>query len=468
MRHPDRYFDSEPAVRGIARELYNSVKDLPLVCPHGHVDPRILVEDAPFPNPAALFVVPDHYLFRMLYSQGVPLESLGVPRTDGGPVETDPRNIWRTFAEKFYLFRGTPSGCWLQDELEGVFGIEEPLDGRSAMRIFDRISEQLETPEFRPRALFERFKIEVLCTTDAATDTLKHHRQIHESGWNGRVLPTFRPDSAVAIQAPGWREEIRQLGRLTGIAVESFRDFIVALEKRRTAFRMAGATSTDHAVVQPCTEELTAAEAEAIFARALKGQATEEDAGRFTAHMLMEFARMSAEDGLVMQLHAGSWRNHNRPVFETFGSDKGCDIPVATEFTRNLHALLGKFGNHHRFRLVLFTLDESTYSRELAPLAGHYPAVRLGPPWWFHDSIQGMLRYRQQVVETAGIYNTAGFNDDTRAFVSIPARHDLSRRVDSSFLAGLVARHIISLEDAGEMIADLAYNLVRETYRLAS
>ena len=335
------------------------------------------------------------------------------------------------------------------------------------MRIYDRISEKLETPEFRPRALFERFKIEVLCTTDAATDTLKHHRQIRESGWSGRVLPTFRPDSAVAILAPGWREEIRQLGRLTGIAVESFKDFIAALEKRRTVFRMSGATSTDHAVVQPYTEELTAAEAEAIFARALKGQATEEDAGRFTAHMLMEFARMSAEDGLVMQLHAGSWRNHNRPVFEAFGSDKGCDIPVATEFTRNLHALLGKFGNHSRFRLVLFTLDESTYSRELAPLAGHYPALRLGPPWWFHDSIQGMLRYRQQVSETAGIYNTAGFNDDTRAFVSIPARHDLSRRVDSSFLAGLVARHIISLEDAGEMIVDLAYNLVRETYRLA-
>ena len=467
MRHPDRYFDSEPAVRGIARQLYQSVKDLPLVCPHGHVDPRILVEDAPFPNPAALFVIPDHYLFRMLYSQGVPMESLGVPRVDGGPVETDPRKIWRTFAEKFYLFRGTPSGCWLQDELEGVFGIEEPLDGRSAMRIYDRIGEKLETPAFRPRALFERFKIEVLCTTDAAMDSLKYHRQIGESGWNGRVIPTFRPDSAVAVRAPAWREEIRQLGKLTGIAVESFKDFIVALEKRRTVFRMAGAASTDHAVVQPYTEELTAAEAEAIFARALKGQATEEDASRFTAHMLMEFARMSAEDGLVMQLHAGSWRNHNRPVFEAFGPDKGCDIPVATEFTRNLHALLGKFGNHHRFRLVLFTLDETTYSRELAPLAGHYPAVRLGPPWWFHDSIQGMLRYRQQVGETAGIYNTAGFNDDTRAFVSIPARHDLSRRVDSSFLAGLVARHILSIEDAGEMIVDLAYNLVRETYRLA-
>jgi glucuronate isomerase len=176
---------------------------------------------------------------------------------------------------------------------------------------------------------------------------------------------------------------------------------------------------------------------------------------------------MSAEDGLVMQLHPGSWRNHNRLIFEAFGPDRGCDIPVATEFTRNLRALLNKFGNHPNFRLVLFTLDESTYSRELAPLAGHYPAVRLGPPWWFHDSIQGMLRFRQRATETAGIYNTAGFNDDTRAFASIPARHDLARRVDSSFLAGLVARHIIEMEEAGEMIVDLACNLARDAYRLA-
>ena len=462
MRHPDRYFEPDPTVREIARKLYQVAARLPLVCPHGHVDPRMLADDLAFPNPAALFVVPDHYLFRMLYSQGVPLEELGVPRLDGGPVETDPRRIWQRLADKFYLFRGTPSGCWLQDELAGVFGIEEPLTSQSATPIYDQISQKLATPEFRPRALFDRFRIEVLCTTDAATDSLEHHRKIRESGWKGRVLPTFRPDAAVNILAPAWPMEIEKLGGIT-----SFKEYIAALEKRRVFFKSMGAVSTDHAVVQPYAEELPSAEAEAIFTRALRGQASQEDARRFTAHMLMEFARMSAEDGLVMQLHAGSWRNHNHVIFEKFGLDKGCDIPVANEFTLNLRPLLNKFGNDPRLRLVLFTLDESTYSRELATLAGHYPAVRLGPPWWFHDSIQGMLRYRQRVTETAGIYNTAGFNDDTRAFLSIPARHDLCRRVDSGFLAGLVARHIIDMEDAEQMIVDLSYNLAVDTYRLA-
>jgi glucuronate isomerase len=466
MRHPDRYLDPDPAVRPVARELYERVRDLPLVCPHGHVDPRILSEDVPFPNPAALLVVPDHYLFRMLYSQGVPLESLGIRRLDGGPVETDPRAMWQRFAEKFFLFRGTPSGCWLQDELADVFGIDEPLDGPSAMRIYGQIGEKLATPEYRPRALFERFRIEVLCTTDAASDTLEQHSRIRESGWKGRVLPTFRPDAAVAILAPNWGLEVERLGHAAGMEIRGYGDFIAVLESRRAFFRSMGATSTDHGVVEPHTEELTAVDAESIFDRALAGRATEEDGHRFTSHMLMEFARMSADDGLVMQLHAGCWRNHNGAIFEAFGPDHGCDIPVATEFTRNLRALLNKFGNHSRFRLVLFTLDESTYSRELAPLAGHYPAVRLGPPWWFNDSIQGMLRFRQRVTETAGIYNTAGFNDDTRAFLSIPARHDLSRRVDASFLAGLVARHVLTMEEAGEMAVDLAYNLARETYRL--
>jgi glucuronate isomerase len=467
MRHPDRYLDPDPAVREVARKLHSKVAALPLICSHGHVDPRILAEDRPFPNPAVLFVVPDHYLFRMLYSQGVPMESLGVPRLDGRPVETDPRKIWRRLGENFHLFRGTPSGCWLADELAGVFGIEEPLNAKTAMDIYDHISEKLATPEFRPRALFERFRIEVLCTTDAATDTLDHHRKIRESGLRGRVLPTFRPDAAVAILAPAWRQEIEKLGSLVGEEIASFRKFIAALESRRAFFKSMGAVSTDHAVVQPYTEELAPSEAEAIFSRALVGRASEQDSLRFTAHMLMEFARMSTDDGLVMQLHPGSWRNHNLAVFEAFGPDKGCDIPVATEYTRNLHPLLNKYGNNASFRMVLFTLDESTYSRELAPLAGHYPALRLGPPWWFHDSIQGMLRFRQRVVETAGIYNTAGFNDDTRAFLSIPARHDLCRRVDASFLAGLVARHIIEMAEAEEMIVDLAYNLARDTYRLA-
>lgn len=466
MRHPDRYFDPDPQIRAVARRLYEGVAGLPLISPHGHVDPRILAEDLPFPDPAALLVIPDHYLLRMLYSQGVPLEKLGVPRRDGAPVERDPRRIWQTFADHVHLFLGTPSGCWLADELECVFGIEEPLNPGTAMRIYDRISELLARPEYRPRALYERFRIEVLCTTDAATDALEHHRRIRESGWKGRVLPTFRPDAAVAILSPEWPSEIARLGERAGITIAGYRDFIRALEDRRAFFRSMGAVATDHAAVEPYTEELSPAAAEAIFTRALAGRATDQDARAFTAHMLMEFARMSADDGLVMQLHPGSWRNHNQALYEAFGPDKGCDIPVATEYTRNLRALLNKYGSHPNFRLVLFTLDESTYSRELAPLAGHYPALRLGPPWWFHDSIQGMIRFRRSVTETAGIYNTAGFNDDTRAFLSIPARHDLNRRVDAGFLAELVATHVIEEADARRMSRDLAYNLARDTYRL--
>jgi glucuronate isomerase len=466
MMNPDRYFSPVPAVRDIARALYERVADLPLVCPHGHVDPRMLAEDTPFPNPAALLVIPDHYLVRMLYSQGVPMESLGIPRLDGGPTEADPRKIWQRFADHFHLFRGTPSGAWLAHELEGVLGITERLTSESAMRIYDRIEEQLAKPEFRPRALFERFRIEVLCTTDAATDTLEWHRLMRESGWRADVRPTFRPDLAINILHPSWKQEIERLGALAGRDVRDFRTYIRALEERRAFFKTMGATATDHAAVTPYTAELSPSEAATIFERALKGCATEADARAFTGHMLIEMARMSVDDGLVMQLHPGSDRNHNELVFKRFGPDRGCDIPLATEFTRNLRPLLNKYGNEPSFRLVLFTLDETTFSRELAPIAGHYPAVRLGPPWWFFDSIEGMLRFRYAVTETAGIYNTAGFNDDTRAFLSIPARHDLARRVDAQFLADLVSRHIIEREDAEAMIGEMAYGLAKKTYRL--
>ena len=466
MLSSDRYFSPVPAVRAVARSLYERVARLPLVCPHGHVDPRLLAEDEPFPNPAALIVVPDHYLVRMLYSQGVPMEHLGIPRLDGAPVETDPRRIWQTFADHFYLFRGTPSGAWLKLELESVFGVTERLDSRSAMGIYDRIEAQLAEPSFRPRALFERFNIEVLCTTDAATDTLEWHGKIRESGWPGRVRPTFRPDLAINILHPSWKDEIGRLGALAGREIAGYADYIGALENRRAFFKAMGATATDHAAVTPYTGELARADVEALFTRALRGRATDADAHAFTGHMLMEMARMSTEDGLVMQLHPGSDRNHNDLVFRRFGPDKGCDIPLATEYTRNLRPLLNKYGNEPTFRLVLFTLDETTYSRELAPLAGHYPALRLGPPWWFHDSIEGMLRFRYQVTETAGIYNTAGFNDDTRAFPSIPARHDVARRVDAQFLADLVSRHVIELDDAEDMIGELAYGLAKRTYKL--
>ncbi|MCX7668460.1 MAG: glucuronate isomerase, partial [Anaerolineae bacterium] len=396
---PDRFFGPDGRQKEIARRLYDRVANLPLVCPHGHVDPRMFADpDYSFGSPADLLIIPDHYVFRMLYSQGVPLEALGVPRRDGGPVETDHRKIWQTFADHFYLFRGTPTGIWLTQELVEVFGVTEKLTGASAMRIYDQIADCLTRPEFRPRALFERFNIEVLATTDAASDPLVYHQAIRASGWKGRVVPTFRPDGVVNLDAPGWRQNIDALSAASGIEVSSYRALIAALEERRAFFKQMGATATDHAALTPATGELSAAEAEAIFARALKGQATADDAARFTGHMLMEMARTSIEDGLVMQLHPGSFRNHNPEVFARHGLDKGADIPIATEYTRNLKPLLDKYGRDPRLTLILFTLDETTYSRELAPLAGPYPALRLGPPWWFHDSLNGMARYFDQVM----------------------------------------------------------------------
>ena len=462
----DRFFDADPGVRSIARDLYEEIRSLPLVCPHGHVDPRILAEDSPFPEPTALIIIPDHYIFRMLYSRGISLESLGVPTRDGTPVETDPRKIWQTFGEHYYLFRGTPTGVWLDYELYYLFDVRTKLSGDSAQQIYDEIAEKLTSPEFRPRALFDRFNIEVLTTTDAATDSLEHHQAIRQSGWKGRVIPAFRPDALFRISLPGWAGEVEKLASVSGVPVNHYEGFIDAIEQRRKFFRKMGATSTDHAVLEPYTERLPESEAERIFHRAMDGEATAVDQRRFEAHMLMEMARMSLDDGMVMQIHPGSSRDHNQRLFQRFGQDKGADIPLATEYTRNLRNLLNAYGNDPRLTLVLFTLDESTYARELAPLAGHYPAVRLGPPWWFHDSIEGMIRFRHSTTETAGIYNTAGFNDDTRAFCSIPARHDLARRVDANFLAGLVARHIVDLSDAREMARAVAYDLARETYRL--
>jgi len=470
----DRFFDPDPAVRRVARELYDETRTLPIVSPHGHVDPAILARNERFAEPAALIVQPDHYILRLLYARGVPLEALGVPRRDrgggggggGAPVETDTCKVWKLFADHYYLFRGTPTGAWLDYELHEVFGVRDRLSGETAARVYDEIAEKLATPEFLPRALFQRFNIEVLATTDAASDSLDHHRTIRESGWKGRVIPCFRPDAVFRIATPEWPAQLEALGREHGAPLVDYAEFIRALEDRRTFFKSMGATATDHGVLEPYTTWLSPDEAETLFQRARQGDVTAADERRFTAHLLMEMARLSVRDGLVMQIHAGALRNHNRLVFERFGPDRGADIPVATEFTRNLRPLLNAYGNEERLTVVVFTLDESTYSRELAPLAGHYPSVRLGPPWWFHDSLEGMRRFRERTTETAGIYKTAGFNDDTRAFCSIPARHDMARRVDADFLAGLVARHVIDKNDARRMARALAYELAKETYKL--
>jgi len=464
--NPDRFFDPDPAIRRVAREIYHETTELPLVCPHGHVDPRLLASNDPFPEPTALILQPDHYILRMLYSRGVGLEQLGVPPRDGSGVERDPRRIWSTFARHYYLFRGTPTGAWLDHELSDVFEVRTRLDADSADVVHDEIAEKLASPEFRPRALFDRFRIEALVTTDSAADSLEHHQSIRKSGWKGRVLPCFRPDTVFQIAAPAWPGAVAALGEAASTPISDYATFVRVLEDRREFFKAMGATATDHAVVEPYTARLEDDEAADSFDRALAGSATAADQHAFEAHLLMEMARMSIADGLVMQLHAGSFRDHNMPLAERFGPNVGGDIPVAAEYTRNLRALLNAYGADPRFTLIVFTLDESTYSRELAPLAGHYPALRLGPPWWFHDSVEGMMRFRQRTTETAGIYNTVGFNDDTRAFCSIPARHDLARRVDANYLGGLVTRHVIELSDAREMARALAYELPKEAYRL--
>lgn len=463
---PDRCFAVDPTQRRVGRELYRSVEALPLLCPHGHVSPALLSDPAAsLGTPAELFVIPDHYVTRLLFSQGVPLEALGIPARDGTAVETDHRKIWQRFAESFYLFRGTPTGFWLADELVSLFGVEERLNGASAQRTYDIIQARLAQSEFAPQALLARFNIALLATTDAATDTLVHHRRLHADGLT-HIRPTFRPDAVVDIASPDWLAQIAVLGQVSGVDVVDYASYIRALEQRRAFFKELGALATDHGAVTPYTERLGAGEAEALFAHALAGNASAAEAARFTGHMLLEFARMSVEDGLVMQLHVGSLRNHNSAVFERFGPDNGADIPIATEWTRNLRPLLSAYGADPRFRLILFTLDESSYSRELAPLAGHYPAVLLGPPWWFFDSVSGMRRYFDQVVETAGFYNLAGFNDDTRAFASIPSRHDVWRRVSCDYLAGLVVQGLLAEDEAAELAYELAFGLAKRAYRV--
>ncbi|MDR3494795.1 MAG: glucuronate isomerase [Ancalomicrobiaceae bacterium] len=464
--HPDRLFPADPATRDIARRLYATVANLPIISPHGHTDPSWFAENEAFPDPARLFIVPDHYVHRMLYSQGIRPEEVGVPRIDGGPVESDPRKIWRRFCENFYLFRGTPSWLWLNHAFTTVFGISERPSAENADKLYDIVAESLTKPEFRPRALYERFNIEVMATTESPLDDLRHHRKILASGWKGRVVTAYRPDMVVDPDVANFAKNLADLGAITGRDTQSWTGYLAALADRRAYFKSYGATSTDHGHRTAQTADLAPAEAEQLFDRVKSGVATPADAELFRAQMLTEMARMSLEDGLVMQIHPGSWRDHNRMIFETFGKDKGCDIPVPTDYVGALKPLLSRFGNEKALTIILFTLDETSYSRELAPLAGHYPVLKLGPAWWFHDSPEGMRRYREQVTETAGFYNTVGFNDDTRAFLSIPARHDVARRCDCAFLARLVAEHRMEEDEAFELAYDLTYRLAKDAYKL--
>jgi glucuronate isomerase len=465
MLDANRLFPSEGAARAIAVKLYETVRDLPILSPHGHTEPRWFAENKPFPNPAALFIQPDHYIFRMLYSQGVSLESLGIPQVDG-KESADPREVWRIFAKHYYLFRGTPTRLWIDYAFAENFGLKDRLSAENADEYYDVIAHKLQTPEFLPRALFERFKIEVLSTTDTAVDSLVYHQAIKASGWKGRVLPTFRPDAVVDAEYSGFHDNLKTLGEVSGEDVSSWKGYLAALRSRRAFFKQNGATATDHGHLTAMTADLPLAEAERLYGRIYTGKMQPGDVELFQAQMLTEMAGMSVEDGLTMQLHPGSIRNYNKQVYEKFGRDKGCDIPSPTEYVRALRPLLSKYGNEPNFTLILFTLDESVFSRELAPIAGHFPSVKLGPPWWFLDSPEGMMRFRETATETAGFYNTVGFNDDTRAFLSIPARHDVARRVDCAFLARLVAEERLDEAEAFEVVKDLAVNLVRKAYRL--
>jgi glucuronate isomerase len=463
---PDRLLPLDPTARAVARRLYDSVANLPIISPHGHTDPRWYAEDAPFPDPAKLFVVPDHYVFRMLHAQGVRMEDLGVPTKDGTPVETDPKAIWRRFAAHYHLFRGTPTRLWLDHAFAALFGIDERLSAANADATYDRIAAALALPAYRPRALFETFGIEVIATTEGALDDLRWHAGLSASGWKGRVVTTYRPDAVVDPDFEGFRANVARLGEITGEDTATWAGYLAAHRQRRSFFKGYGATASDHGHPSATTANLSRGEAEALFAKVLAGGAAAGERDLFRGQMLTEMARMSLEDGLVLQIHPGSRRNHNAGIFARFGRDMGADIPGPTDYVGALKPLLDAVGNEPSLTIILFTLDETAYSRELAPLAGHYPALRLGPPWWFFDSVEGMKRFKSQAIETPGFYNTVGFNDDTRAFPSIPARHDVARRVDCAHLAELVGDGRLDEDEAQELAVDLAYRLAKEAYRL--
>jgi glucuronate isomerase len=462
----NRLFSPDPVLRGLSRSLYDSVRDLPIISPHGHTDPQWFAENAPFPDPARLFVTPDHYVFRMLHSQGVLLEALGVPRSDGGETEEDPRAIWRLFASHYHLFRGTPTRLWIDHALQDVFGITDRLSSQTADVIYDRIDDCLKQDAFRPRALFERFNIEAISTTESAIDDLKWHRIIRDSEWDGRVITAYRPDAVIDPEFSGFAENVEKLGEMAGEDATTWQGYFAAHRNRRAYFKEFGATSSDHGHATARTEDLPQNVAAALFDKALRDVCTEDEADAFRGHMLTEMARMSLDDGLVLQIHPGSARNQSDGIMARFGRDKGYDIPTRTDYVHALRPLLNAVGERSDLTIILFTLDETSYARELAPLAGVYPALKLGPPWWFHDSYEGMTRFREMVTETAGFYNTVGFNDDTRAFCSIPARHDVARRVDCAFLANLIATGRLAEDEAFEVAHDLAYRLAKQVYRL--
>lgn len=463
--HPDRLLPADPAVRGIARRLLEQVAGLPVVSPHGHVPAAWLADDAAFRDPTSLLVTPDHYVTRLLHSHGVDLADLGVARP---PLdEAGSRRAFRLLCEHWPAYRGTPVRYWLEVQLAELFGVRVRPSAQTADAVYDQVAAALADEAFRPRALYERFGIEVLATTDDPCDDLAAHRALADDPtWHGRVVPTFRPDRYLEVGSPGWTGLADRLAEASGVGTGSWSGFLGALRARRDHFRAHGAVSADHSHADARTDKLSPADAARLFDRARGGAATPAEATALRRHLLWEMARMSTEDGLVMTLHPGVHRDHHAPTAAAFGSDAGADLPRAVEFPDALRPVLDDFGTDPRFQLVLFTLDETTWSREVAPLAGFYPSVYVGAPWWFLDAPEAVRRFRAAVTETAGYAKTSGFVDDTRAFCSVPARHDMARRLDAGHLAQLVAEHRLEEDEAAETIVDLTTTAPRRAFRL--
>jgi glucuronate isomerase len=461
--YSNRLLPSANGEKAVAEQLYALVKDLPIISPHGHVDPKLLRENEPFSNPAELFLYFDHYITRLLHADGV---SLDLVRAPSEPSDQHARNAWRIFCSRWHLLAGTSSGYWFTHSLEEIFGISQEPSEKNADSLFDQISAVLLDPSFRPRQLFADFKIEFLATTDDPADSLEHHIALNDDpSFQGRVAPTFRPDFYIAPDSDNWAARVANLCSMTGHTL-SHSGLIAALWQRRQFFKANGCISVDIGAQTAFTTILTDADCQRIFNSALEGSLTSEDAIRYRGHMITEMVRMSCEDGLVITLHVGVYRNHSPQTLETYGRDTGHDIPIQAEFTLNLKPLLDAYGLNPNLHLILFSLDETTWSREVAPLAGFYPSVFIGAPWWFLDAPDAGLRFREAVTESAGFYRGSGFIDDTRAFLSIPARHDMARRVDSAFLSKLVNQGRISLEMAEKIAVDLVTQIPSRAFKL--
>ncbi|WIB78307.1 glucuronate isomerase [Curtobacterium sp. MCPF17_002] len=467
--HPDRLFAADPGARAVARTVYAAVADAPIISPHGHVDAALIADDQPFADPASLLITPDHYVLRLLHANGVGLEALGRADLSGTGTVPPGRTMWRQLAEHWDDFLATPVRYWFETELHDVFGLTEQPSAANADQQYDHIAALLQQPQMRPRALFDAFGIEVLATTDDPTaDLAAHARLAADPTFTGRVLPTFRADAVFDPSRSDWRHVVTSIGEAAGVDTGTHEGLLAALRARRRFFIEHGATATDTGVLDAGSTPLSSSERSRIHAAAMRGPSgvTAAEAVAYRRDMLYRWAEMSVEDGLVMQLHPGVIRNHHTPTLERFGPDTGHDLPAVGSFTEPLRPLLESFGTAPGFHLVLFTVDETVFSREIGPLAGFYPAVYAGAPWWFIDTPAAIGRYRSAITDSVSFTKTSGFIDDTRAYCSIPARHDMARRADAAYLASLVVTHELSEEDAVRTARRIVSDIPKATFKL--